>query len=99
MRRKRRTYSPEFKSKVALVATKGGLTMAGMVKQFDVRASQITEWKKQLLSGAPDVFGKGAKKAEDTKEAVQAPHATIAQLTRTIFRVFSLIGTKWKILK
>ena len=69
MRRKRRTHSPEFKSKVALAAIKGDLTMAELVKKFDVHANQITEWKKQLLSGAPDVFGKGARKAEDTEES------------------------------
>jgi transposase len=64
MRRKRRTHSPEFKAKVALAACQGDLTMAEMVKKFDVHANQITDWKKQLLSNAPDVFGKGAKKAE-----------------------------------
>jgi transposase-like protein len=32
MKRKRRTHSPEFKSKVALAAIKGDLTMAEMVK-------------------------------------------------------------------
>ena len=30
--------------------------MAEMVKQYDVHANQIMKWKKQLLSGAPDVF-------------------------------------------
>ncbi len=77
---KRRTHSPEFKSKVALAAIKGDLTMAEMVKKFDVHANQITEWKKQLLNEAPEVFGKGAKMAEDTEEAVQALHAKIGQL-------------------
>ena len=81
MRRKRRTHSPEFKSKVALAAIKGDLTMAELVKKFDVHANQITEWKKQLLDGAPDVFGKGAKKAEDAEETVQELHAKIGQLT------------------
>ncbi len=53
MKRKRRTHSPEFKSKVALAAIKGDLTVAEMVKKYDVHANQITEWKKQLLSGLP----------------------------------------------
>ncbi|MBZ0070787.1 MAG: IS3 family transposase [Gammaproteobacteria bacterium] len=81
MRRKRRTHSPEFKSKVALAAIKGDLTMVELVKKFDVHANQITEWKKQLLNGAPDVFGKDARKAEETEENVQALHAKIGQLT------------------
>ena len=40
MRRKRRTHSPEFKAKVALAAIQGDLTMAELVKKFDVHANQ-----------------------------------------------------------
>jgi transposase len=81
MRRKRRNHSPEFKSKVALEALKGDLSMVEMVKKFDVHSNQITEWKKQLLNGAVDVFGKGARKAEESEETVQSLHAKIGQLT------------------
>jgi len=102
MRRKRRTHSPEFKSKVALEAIKGELTMAQMVKRFDVHANQITEWKKQLLNGAPDVFGKGAKKAEDTEETVQSLRAKVGELTmendfleRGLERIHGPRGKKW----
>ena len=102
MKRKRRTHSPEFKSKVALAAIQGDLTMAEMVKKFDVHANQITEWKKQLLNGAPDVFGKGVRKAEDTEESVQALHAKIGQLTmendfleRGLERIHVPRGKKW----
>ena len=102
MKRKRRTHSPEFKSKVALAAIEGDLTMAEMVKKYDVHANQITEWKKQLLSGASDAFGKGARKAEDAEEAVQALHAKIGQLTmendfleRGLERIHGPIGKKW----
>jgi len=102
MKRKRRTHSPEFKSKVALAAIKGDLTMAELVKKFDVHANQITEWKKQLLHGAPEVFGKGARMAEDTEEAVQALRAKIGQLTmendflaRGLERIHGPRGKKW----
>lgn len=102
MKRKRRTHSPEFKSKVALAAIRSDLTMAELVKKFDVHANQITDWKKQLLNGAPDVFGKGAKKAEDTEETIQALHAKIGQLTvendfleRGLERIHGPRGKKW----
>ncbi|MEO1847072.1 MAG: IS3 family transposase [Pseudomonadota bacterium] len=81
MKRKRRTHKPEFKAKVALTAIQGELTMAELIKKFDVHANQITEWKKQLLSGAPDVFGDIATKSEDSEEAIQELHAKIGQLT------------------
>lgn len=102
MKRKRRTHSPEFKAKVALAALQGDLTMAELVKKFDVHANQITDWKKQLLSGAPDVFGKGATRTEDTAEAVQELHAKIGKLTmendfleRGLERIHGPRGKKW----
>ena len=56
--------------------------MVELVKKFDVHANQISDWKKQLLSGAPDVFGKGVRKAEDSEQTVHALQAKIGQLTR-----------------
>ena len=55
--------------------------MAEMVKKFQVQATQITQLKKQLLGGAPDVFGKSVKVAEDSEKTVQELHAKIGQLT------------------
>ena len=81
MRRSRRNHSPEFKAKVALAAVQGDLTMAELVKKFDVHANQISDWKKKLLKGASDVFGKGARKAEESEQTVQELHAKIGQLT------------------
>lgn len=102
MKRKRRTHSPEFKSKVALAAIQGNQTMAQLVKKFDVHANQITEWKKQLLSGAPDVFGKGAKRAEDDEETIQSLHAKLGQLKmendfleRRLERIHGPRGKRW----
>ncbi len=102
MRRKRRTHSPEFKAKVALAAVRGDLTMAELVKKYDVHANQITDWKKQLLNSAPDVFGKGANKAEGAAETVQDLHAKIGQLTmendfleRGLERIHGPRGKKW----
>lgn len=81
MRRKRRTHSPEFKAKIALAALRGDLTMAELVKKFDMHANQITDWKKQLLSGASDVFGKGTQAAEESAETIEQLHAKIGWLT------------------
>ena len=102
MRRKRRNHSPSFKAKVALAALKGDLTMAELVQKYDVHANQIGDWKKQLLESAPDVFGKGAQKAEQSEETVEALHAKIGQLTmendfleRGLERIHGPRGKKW----
>ena len=80
MRRKRRLHKPEFKAKVALTAIKGEMTMAEMVKKFDVQAVQITQWKKQLLASAGAAFDKGDQVADDHEQEVLELRAKIGQL-------------------
>jgi transposase len=81
VRLKRHTHSPEYKSKEALAAIKGGLTMVELVKMYDGHANQITRCKKQLLDGATVTFGKSAKKTEDTAATVLQLHDKIGKFT------------------
>ena len=48
MKRTRRNHSATFKAKVALAAIKGDKTLAELAEQFEIHASQITQWKSQL---------------------------------------------------
>ena len=77
-RRTRRTHSPAFKAQVALAALRGDKTMAELCKEYEVHASQILDWKRQLLEGAADVFGSGSRAAPPVDLAPL--HAKIGQL-------------------
>ena len=62
MARKTRTNrSPEFKARVALAALQSRQTTAQLASLHGVHPIQITQWKKQLLAGAADVFANGVK--------------------------------------
>ena len=78
-KRPRRNHAPAFKAKVALEALKGDQTIVELAERYQVHPNQITEWKKQLLDHAADVFGKGRNvdQGPDVKEL----HAKIGQLS------------------
>ena len=69
-KRPRRNHSATFKAKVALEAVKEEQTLIQLSERFQVHPNQITEWKKQLLEKAPEVFEKGKKNPNepDVKE-------------------------------
>ena len=79
-RRTVQNHSPAFKAKVALAALKGEATLAELAKRFDVHVNQISQWKEQLLTSAPQLFGGDAKTVEPAVD-VKTLHAKIGQLT------------------
>ncbi|MFM8464076.1 MAG: transposase, partial [Burkholderiaceae bacterium] len=52
MRRPRRNHSAAFKAKVALDAIRGEQPLAELATKYDVHATQIAQWKAELLKGA-----------------------------------------------
>ena len=77
-KRPRRNHSTGFKAKVALEAVKEEKTLQ-LSEQFQVHPNQITEWKKQLLEKAPEVFEKGKKNLNEPD--IKELHAKIGRLT------------------
>ncbi len=60
-KRPRRNHASAFKAKVALEALKGDQTIVELSHRYQVHPNQITDWKKQLLEHAADVFSKDRK--------------------------------------
>lgn len=53
---KRRQHSGEFKARVALAALKEQHTVSELASHFGLHPSQIQNWKRHLLKGAPELF-------------------------------------------
>ncbi len=70
MRRKRRNHTSNFKAKVAVAALKGDKTLAELAEQFDVHPNQITEWRRQLVGNADQVFGRSEKQAAESEHKI-----------------------------
>lgn len=56
MKKQRRKFSNDFKSKVVLDTLQERLTISELAQKYEVHPSQITVWKKEFLSKAPLVF-------------------------------------------
>ena len=64
----RKKFTSKFKAKVAIEALKGHQTVNQLASEFEVHASQVNAWKKQLLEGSGDIFSNGRKQQADSAE-------------------------------
>ncbi len=55
---KRKRYSTEFKTKVAIEVIKGQKTVNEIASEYGVHVSQINGWKKRLMEAAPEIFSR-----------------------------------------
>jgi transposase-like protein len=58
MRKESRRFSAAFKTKVALEAIKEKETLQQLASKFEVHPNQITQWKREFMEGAEQIFSK-----------------------------------------
>lgn len=80
MSKKRNRYTPELKAKVALAAMKNEETISELSARFGVHPTMINSWKRALLDGASDVFGKNQKTQKQTQAQMDELYRQIGQL-------------------
>jgi transposase-like protein len=78
----RRNYDESFKTKVVLETLKERKTLSQLSSEFGLHANQISDWKRQAISGLPSLFGaKRDSVSEDLHEELTAPlYQQIGQL-------------------
>lgn len=79
MRRSRRNHSGGFKAKVALAALRGDKALVELAEIFEVHQTQITEWKRQMLDRAGEVFD--GERPVSVGPNIKGLYAKIGQLT------------------
>lgn len=68
---KRRVHSASFKGKVAIEALKELKTINELASEYEVQPNQISNWKKQLKEGVPEIFSKRRDKAKEQSNNVE----------------------------
>ena len=77
---KRRRFLADFKAKVAIEAIEGQRTVAELAGQHQVHPNQITQWKKQLLEAAEQVFS--VRQAADRQQQEELTAELYQQIGR-----------------
>ena len=80
MSQKRKKYGAEFKAKVALAGIKNEETTAELAQRFGVHPTMITTWKRALLEGAADIFGKNQTSQKQSDAKIDELHRQIGKL-------------------
>ncbi len=83
---KRRIFSNEMKSKVAVEAIKGIKTVNEIATEYEVHPNQVSAWKKHALDNLPDVMADGrTRNVKDVKNDTEDKlHSKIGQLTMEV---------------
>ena len=72
-RGKGKRLSADFKARVALEAAKGAKTTSEIASEYQVHPTQISQWKRQLLSHLPELFESARSRQQPSAEEMTAP--------------------------
>jgi transposase-like protein len=79
MKKTRRKFTVEFKTKVSIEAIKERYTLSELAERYEIHPTQITTWKREFLSNATAAFAT-PKKAEEEPVDVDRLYSKIGQL-------------------
>lgn len=79
--RKRKYFTSQHKTKVALEAVRGVKTVNEIAQEFSVHPTQVGEWKRELLAQAPSIFEtRRGPKPEDPSVSSERLYSEIGRL-------------------
>lgn len=80
MSRTRKTFSSEFKAKVALEAIKGYKSMNELAREYQIHPNAIGNWKKEVLESIPEIFNnKRGPRSEPNTELIDQLYKQIGK--------------------
>lgn len=80
MEKSRRTFTAEFKAKVAIEAIKENKTISELAQIYQVHPNLITHWKRDFLANAGKVFDSGKDESSEIKKLKKENEQLIHQI-------------------
>ena len=80
MKNSRRTFTAEFKAKVAIEAIKEIKTISELAQIYQVHPNLITHWKKEFLANAGKVFESGNDESSEIKKLKKENEELVHQI-------------------
>lgn len=80
MKSTRRSFTAEFKAKIAIEAIKESKTISELAQLYQVHPNMITRWKKEFLTHAGKVFDTGKYESDQVKKLTKENQDLIHQI-------------------
>ena len=81
-KRKRRTFTPEFKTEVVLEALRGESSQAELCrKPHNLSEDQVSKWKQQFVENAVSVFAATDQQSSEEAERIAHLEHLVGRLT------------------
>ena len=80
MKKTRRKFTSEFKTKVAIEALKERYSLSELAERFELHPNQISQWKQEFLEKSKDVFDKKLTKSKEEEVDLDKLYAKIGKL-------------------
>ena len=80
MKKTRRKFTSEFKTKVSIEAIRERYSLSELAKKFEVHPTQIAKWKREFLDKATAAFESPGKRIDNTEEDLDKLYTKIGRL-------------------
>jgi len=80
LKKSRRTFTAEFKAKIAIEAIKENKTISELAQIYQVHPNLITHWKRDFLANAGKVFDSGKDESSEIKKLKKENEELIHQI-------------------
>ena len=80
-KRKRRTFTPEFKTEVVLEALRGESSQAELCRRHNLSDDQLSKWKQQFIENAAAVFAATDQQSSEATERIAHLEQLVGRLT------------------